>query len=145
MRSNTNTKKKSQRRRACKTLPVKVSLKDFNRYIKPHLSVGIRGPSTRLSTYQIFNLVLEVLHTGMPWYRLKCPVGYVNIWRHHDRWSNDSSYRQLFTSSVEWLADHNLLDLFALHGDGSNAVAKKGGPVSATAATNIRRVKNCCP
>lgn len=127
MRSNTNTKTSQRAQKQYKTLPIKVSLKDFNRYIKPHLSVGSRGPGTTLSTFQIFNYVLEVLHTGMPWYRLKCPVGYVNIWRHHDRWSNDGSYQKLHVASVEWLADNDLLDLFVLHGDGSNAVAKKGG------------------
>jgi len=145
MRSNTKTNTPSQRRQAYKTLPTKVSLKDFNRYVKPHLSVGTRGPHTTLSAFQIFNYILEVLHTGMPWYRLKCPVHYVNIWRHHDRWSNDGSYRKLHAASVQWLADNDLLDLFALHGDGSNAVAKKGGLASATPATSTRRAKNSFP
>lgn len=135
-----------QSQRACKeynSLPSKVSLKDFNRHIKPYLSVGTRGPTTHLSTFQIFNLVVEVLHTGMQWYRLKSPVRYTNIHRHHSRWSKDGSYERLFVASVEWLSDNDLLDLFAIHGDGSNAVAKKGVKELAIPATSTKKVKKC--
>lgn len=115
----------SQKRHA--TLPTKVALKDFNRYIKPCLAMSSHGRSTKLSTYHIFNAIVEVLHTGMQWYRLKTSVHWSNIYRHHNRWSKDGSYHTLFEASLRYLNEHNLLDLFALHGDGSNAIAKKGG------------------
>lgn len=142
MRPNTRHKQSQRARKEYHSLPTKVSLKDFNRYIKPHLSVGSRGPDTKLSAFQIFNFVLYVLHTGMQWDQLKTPVRWSNIYRHHNRWSKDGSYERLFESSVTWLDDNNLLDLFAIHGDGSNAVAKKGATVSATPATNTRKARN---
>ena len=109
-----------------KKLPKQLTLRDFNRYVKPHLSVGRYGPKTKLSTYQIFNYVLYVLHTGMQWNQLRCPIRWNNIYRHHNRWSKDGSYEQVFAASVKLLHDQDLLDLSVLHGDGSNAVAKKG-------------------
>ena len=128
MRSNTRNKKRSQRaKRDYNTLPIKVSLKEFNCQIKPHLSVSNLGPKTKISTFQVFNYVLYVLHTGMQWYNLK-PRGvkWGAVYHHHLRWSKDGSYRRIFGASLTWLNENNRLDLTALHGDGSNAVAKKG-------------------
>lgn len=142
----TNTRKGA--RRASATLPIKVSRRDFNRYIKPYLSVGTRGPDTKISTYKIFNHVLRVLHTGMQWYQLETGrdrIHWSNIYRHHNRWSKDGSYERLFEASVTWLKDNDLLDLFALHGDGSNAVAKKGAKESTTPVTNTRKARNRSP
>src|SRR5579872_4108390 len=139
MRPNIQHQQSQRAQKEYNSLPTKVSLPDFNRHIKPYLSVGSRGPDTELSAYQIFNYILEVLHTGMPWYRLKSPVRYTNIYRHHNHWSKDGSYAKVFEASLTWLMQEDLLDLFAIHGDGSNAVAKKGVKVSATPATNIRK------
>lgn len=128
MHTNTRHKKVSQRaKRAYNTLPVHVSLKEFNRYIKPRLSIPTHGPKTRISTYKIFNHILYVLHTGMQWYNLK-PQGvkWSAVYHHHLRWSKDGSYQRIFEASLTWLKKHDKLDLRALHGDGSNAVAKKG-------------------
>jgi hypothetical protein len=36
-------------------LPTKVSRKDFNRYIEPHLYRPKKGPQPKLSLYKIFN------------------------------------------------------------------------------------------
>ena len=36
-------------------LPKQVSLKDFNRHIRPHLSKRQKGPKPKLSSYKIFN------------------------------------------------------------------------------------------
>lgn len=110
-------------------LPIKVSRKDFNKYIKPHLRVPVKGPKRKLSTYKIFNYILYVLHTGIQWNQLKTyknEIHWSNIYKWHNRWSKDGSYQELFESSVEWLNELGKLDLSILHGDGSNTVAKKG-------------------
>ncbi|MGH7928122.1 MAG: transposase [Candidatus Binatia bacterium] len=112
--------------------------------VKPHLSLGSRGPTTKISSYKIFNHILKVLHTGMQWYQLdtgRDHVHWSNIYRHHNRWSKDGSYEKLFAASLQYLKHNDLLDLFVLHGDGSNTVAKKGATVSATLATNTRKVR----
>src|ERR1700704_2882951 len=39
-------------------IPTKVSRKDFNRYIDPHLKKPKKGPKPKLSLYKIFNYIL---------------------------------------------------------------------------------------
>ena len=126
------------------TLPKQVSRKEFNQLISPHLSRGKRGPKTKISHYKIFNYVLYVLHTGIQWEELKTrnhELHWSNIYRWHNRWSKDGSYKNLFLSSVMELDDQGKLDLSILHGDGSNTVAKKGARRSGTRDTSIRRVR----
>jgi len=75
----------------------------------------------------------------MQWYNLdtgRDRVSWQTVYYHYYRWSTDGSFQRVFEASLVWLRDHDLLALFALHGDGSNAVAKKGEAESATAATN---------
>jgi hypothetical protein len=110
-------------------IPVKVSQKDFNRYIASHLSKGTRGPDTKISKYKIFNYILYVLHTGIQWNQLtpyKNEIHWSNIYRWHNRWSKDGSYQRLFESSVNILSDYGKLDLSILHGDVQNTAVKKG-------------------
>lgn len=123
-------------------LPVKVSQKDFNRYVDPCLSKGRRGPSLKISRYKIFNYILHVLHTGIQWNQLKTSrneIHWSNIYRWHNRWSKDGSYQRLFELSVECLHNNRKLDLSILHGDVSNTVAKKGARKSAIQDTNIKK------
>ena len=125
-------------------LPKRVSRKEFNRYVAPHLSRPRKGPKPKLSPYRIFNAILHVLHTGMQWDQLRVrnpSVHWTNICKWHNRWSKDGSYQHLFLASVMALDEAGKLDLSVLHGDGSNTVAKKGAKASATPAGSTRRVK----
>lgn len=124
------------------TLPVRVSRKDFNKYIDPYLSRSTRGPKTKISRYKIFNYILYVLHTGMQWRRLKTyhnEIHWSNVYRWHNKWSKDGSYQNLFETSVMTLFEKNKLDLSILHGDGSNTVAKKGAKGWDIPDTNTRK------
>lgn len=128
MQTKKITLKKSQR--ASKTynkLPTKVTRREFNRHIKPHLSTGSRGAAPTLSYYRIFNHILYVLHTGIQWENLpERDVHWTNVYKHHNQWSKDGSYEQVFNRSLAFLNEQDDLDLSVLHGDGSNVVAKKG-------------------
>jgi transposase len=129
-------------------LPKRVSRKEFNRYINPHLRKPVKGPKPKVSTYKIFNYILYVLHTGIQWRQLKTQnneIHWSNVYKWHNRWSKDGSYENLFTSSVMELDSNQKLDLFILHGDGSNTVAKKGERKSAIADTNTKEAKKCLP
>ncbi|MBI4837481.1 MAG: transposase [Candidatus Portnoybacteria bacterium] len=124
------------------SLPVKVSRRDFNRYVNPYLSRGKRGPPTKISRHKIFNYILYVLHTGMQWDELRPKrneIHWSNVYRWHNKWSKDGSYQNLFESGIERLRLAGKLDLSVIHGDGSNPVAKKGVRISATPVTNIRK------
>ena len=110
-------------------LPVKVSQKDFNRFIKPYLSKGKRGPKPKVSYFITFNYTLYVLHTGIQWSKLPIrnkETSWQAVYNKHSRWSKDESYRRLFELSIKILSDKGKLDLSILHGDDSNTVAKKG-------------------
>ena len=43
------------------------------------------------------------------------------------RWSDDGALEDACIARVQYLADHHQRDLSVLHGDGTNAGAKKGG------------------
>src|SRR3989339_692986 len=128
--STKKQKQKSKPRKTCyNKLPTQVLQTEFNRYVLPHLSKGKRGRKPKLSYYKIFNYVLYVLHTGIQWNELRTyrnEIYWTNIYKHHNRWSKDGSYRKLFSASVEQLRNKGKLDLSVLFGDGSNVVAKKG-------------------
>ena len=111
-------------------LPKQVSLRDFNRHIKPFLSKRHKGPKPKISSYKIFNYILYVLHTGIQWAQLRTrrnELHWSNVYKWHNRGSKDGSYETLFEASVEHLLDSDQLDTSCLHGDGSNTVVKKGG------------------
>ena len=48
-------------------IPVQLSESEFTACIFPHLSRPIRGPTYTLGYHRLFNLILGVLYTGMPW------------------------------------------------------------------------------
>lgn len=125
-------------------LPTRVSQREFNEYIKPHLSRGKRGPRPKISSYKTFNYILYVLHTGVQWNNLPIrnkETSWQAVYDKHNRWSKDGSYKRLFEASVERLANDNKLDLSILHGDGSNVVAKKGEKESVIQDTSIKKEK----
>lgn len=125
-------------------LAIKVSRKNFNRYIKPYLSVGKRGPQPKISLYKFFNYILYVLHTGCQWAALPIrdkETSYSSVYTRHNRWSKDGSYDNLLEHSVEVLKEKEHLDLSILHGDGTNTVAKKGEKKSATLVISIKKAK----
>lgn len=135
---------KNKKKKQFNQLPVRVSRKNFNQYIKPYLSKKIKGPKPKLSSYKIFNYILYVLHTGCQWEKLPIrnhEIYWTNVYRWHNRWSKDGSYENLFLHSLEVLRDQAKLDLSILHGDGSNTVAKKGDNKSVTTDTSISEAK----
>lgn len=126
-KNHINRKKSERAKTVYNKLPVKVTRKEFNRSIKPHLSVGSRGPDTKVSRYKIFNYILFVLHTGIQWEQLPCRgISWQAVYHHHNLWSKDGSYERVFNGSLDFLDKQGGLDLSVLHGDGSNVVAKKG-------------------
>ena len=116
-------------------IPVQLSATEFHEFIFPHLSMPKRGPKCTLGYHRLFNLILWVLYTSMPWKCLPVPtdtdgkpaIPYTTVDNVFARWSDDGSLEQAFIASVRHLADHHQLDLRILHGDGTNTVAKKGG------------------
>src|SRR6516164_6667376 len=130
-------------------IPVQLSESEFTAFILPHLSMPKRGPKCKLGYYRVFNLIVWLLYTGMQWKCLPVPqdaqgkpaIHYTTIYKVFAKWADDGSLWQAFVASVRHLAAEKQLDLSVLHGDGTNTVAKKGGMVSGSQGTNIRKVK----
>jgi hypothetical protein len=127
-------------------IPVQLSEPEFNACIFPHLSRPKRGPKCKLGYHRLFNLILWVLYTGMPWKCLPIPkdvtgkpaIHYTNVYRAFAKWSDDGSLQKAFMASVGHLAAEKQLDVSVLHGDGTNTVAKKGVMASGTLGINTR-------
>jgi transposase len=108
---------------------------------------------SEIGYYRLFNLILWVLYTGMPWKCLLIPkdvhgqpeIHYTNVYRAFAKWADDGSLQKAFIASVGHLSDEKKLDLRVLHGDGTNTVAKKGAMASDTLDTNIRRARRLSP
>ena len=129
--------RKNRKQRKNKHIPVELSLKDFNKFVLPHLSISTLGRKPKVSFFKLFNYIMFVLHTGCQWSSLikvidknkdgTCEINYTNVFRWFKRWSSDESWVSLFTSTVVRLHKNNKLDLSILHGDGTSSMAKKGG------------------
>jgi hypothetical protein len=130
-------------------IPVQFSETEFNAFIFPHLSMPKRGPKGKLGYHRLFNLILWVLYTGMPWQGWRMPkdahgkpaLHYTNVYRAFAKWSDDGSLQKAFMASVGHLAAEKKLDVGVLHGDGTNTVAKKGVMASGTLGINTRRAR----
>jgi transposase len=130
-------------------IPVQLSESEFTEFIFPHLSRPKRGPKCKIGYHRLFNLILWVLYTGMPWKCLRIPkavhskpeIHYTNVYRAFAKWADDGSLQKAFIASVGHLSDEKKLDVRVLHGDGTNTVAKKGGMASGILAINIRRAR----
>ena len=84
-------------------LPKRVSRKEFNRFILPHLSHPVKGPKPKVSLYKIFNYVTYVLSTGCQWERLpvkRNEIHWSNVYKWHNRWSKDGTYLNLLEATV---------------------------------------------
>lgn len=117
-------------------IPVRFTEEEFRLYALPYLSVGTRGPKPKIPTYDIFNYILFVLHSGIQWFNLpiridpttgRREISYQRIYAHLKRWVETDSLSKIFVASVKSLNDNGLLDLDIIHGDGTCTVAKNGG------------------
>lgn len=110
-------------------LPKRVSRKEFNRFILPHLSRPVKGPKSKVSLYKTFNYVLYVLSTGCQWEQLpvkRTEIHWSNVYKWHNRWSKDGTYLNLLEATVHNLKVGYKLKLQKIHGDATATVAKKG-------------------
>jgi hypothetical protein len=71
------------------SIPTELSLERFQEFVLPHLSVGSRGPDTKLSPHALFNYILKQLYLGCQWKELpiekdvngRQEIHYTRVWR----------------------------------------------------------------
>jgi transposase len=120
-------------RRQC--IPTKLSVLEFEQFVLPHLSSGMRGPAPKLKPHVVFNYILQFLYMGCQWKQLpiekdaqgKPEIHYSRIYNSFRRWHADGCIDAIFTGSVLTLKQTGHLDTSVIHGDGTTTAAKKGG------------------
>ena len=116
-------------------IPTELSLDRFREFVLPHLTVGSRGPDTKLSLHALFNYILKQLYLGCQWKELpiekdgngRREIHYTGVWRAFRRWEADGCIDAIFEGTVLKLHHADLLDVSVIHGDGTTTAAKKGG------------------
>ena len=134
-------------------MPVQLSDPEFATFLLPHLSMPKRGPKCKLGYHRLFHLILWVLYTGAQWKCLPVPkdvlgkpvIHSTTVYRAFAQWADDGSLWQAFMASVQHLVAAKHLDLYGLHGDGTNTVAKKGAMALATRATSTSKERRSLP
>jgi transposase len=123
---------KTQPRRG---IPVELSDAQFDEFVLPHLTRGLRGPMPKLPLRKIFNYILKLLYLGCQWKTLpidKDPAGRpeihpTSVYRIFRRWIADGCLDAILLGSVCKRHEDQLLDTSIIHGDGTTTAAKKGG------------------
>jgi len=102
--------------------------------LQPHVAGALYGDA------------VEVLAHSIPHDTQGKPaIHYTTVYKVFAKWADDGSLWQAFVASVRHLAVEKQLDMSVLHGDGTNTVAKKGGMVSGSRGTNIRKGRRSSP
>ena len=135
------------------TIPISLTEKQFEMYIRPCITVAKRGYESKISLDKIFNYILYQLHTGCQWYRLpidpdpedfrKKEISWHAIYYHFRKWSKDGSLERVWQSSIITIAAD--LNLSELNLDGSHALAKKGGESVAYQGRKKGKTTNILP
>lgn len=115
-------------------IPTRLIEAEFNEFVLPHLTDGLRGPRTKLPYFRLFNYILKLMHTGCQWEEIpiekdasgKPEIHHTRLFRTFQRWQKTGCFEKIFVNSVHQLFKNKLLDTDVIHGDGSTTVAKKG-------------------
>ena len=116
-------------------IPVSLTVKQFEEFVLPHLTVGKRGPAPKMSLFKSFGYVIKLLYMGCQWKELPIEndetahpeIHYTRIYETFRRWESAGCMDAIFENSVLKLHQNGLLDTSVIHGDGTTTAAKKGG------------------
>jgi hypothetical protein len=93
----------------------------FNEFVLPHLHIGSRGGSPKLSLHRIFNYILKLLHLGCQWKELPIEknqdgqpeIHYTKIYGAFRRYEDQGCFDAIFAGSVSLLSLKGCLQLVA--------------------------------
>ena len=134
-------------------IPTSLTEKQFDRHVRPYVSVAKRGFECSIPLYKVFNYILYRLHTGCQWEMLpidpdpddpeKKEISWHAIYHHFRKWSRDGSLAKVWQGSI--MAIEADLNLSELNLDGSHAIAKKGGQSVAYQGRKKAKTTNILP
>lgn len=123
-------------------LPTKISKRQFERFVKPHLCTAKRGFESKIGLDKVFNLILFKLKTGCQWYLLPVEnqgISWHAVYYHFRKWCKDGSWERLWRSSLEYIICWGNLSEMTL--DGTHTFAKRGG--EKVAYQGRKKAKTC--
>ena len=105
-------------------IPTSLTEAQFIQFVLPYLTVGRRGPASKLTLYAIFNYILHLLYIGCQWKELPIrmdpdghpEIHYTRIYRFFRRWEAEGCIAAIFSGSVLNLHKSDLLDISIIHG-----------------------------
>ena len=106
-------------------IPTELTVTQFEEFVLPHLTVGKRGPVSKLSLYRSFGYILKFLYIGCQWKELpieKDESGRPEI--HYTRIYSVFQRNAIFVGSVLKLHQNDLLNTSVIHDDGTTTSAK---------------------
>jgi len=135
------------------TIPISLTEKQFDQYVRPFISTAKRGYECKIPLYKVFNYILFRLHTGCQWYQLPIDpdvddprqkeISYHAVYYHFRKWSRDGSLERVWRGSIMTIeADLNLSELNL---DGTHVIAKKGGESVAYQGRKKAKTTNILP
>jgi transposase len=111
---------------------LKLSKKQINQKLVPHLSKGKRGPKCKVGLWRIVRAILYRLKTGIQWRELPMRqlfgrhlTSWNTVFYYFSKWSKDGSWYYLWTALLE--LNKSILDMSSTQLDGSHTPAKRGG------------------
>ena len=111
---------------------IKLSKKEINQKLVPHLSKGKRGPKCKVGLWRIVRAILKRLKTGMQWRELpmlelfgRHTISWKTVYYYFSKWSKDGSWYRLWTTLLTIF--RSILDMSSVALDGSHTLAKRGG------------------
>ena len=113
---------------------MKLSEKELNEFILPHLKRVSRGPNKKISFYKLFNYILKLMHTGCQWKNIPIEknvsgnpeIHYTSIFKIFRFWVKEGCFDKIFESTVMKLFTEKMLDISAMHGDSTSTAVQKG-------------------
>ncbi|MFK8007460.1 MAG: IS5 family transposase [Saprospiraceae bacterium] len=111
---------------------LKLSKKQINQKLVPHLSKGKRGPGCKVGLWRIVRAILYRMKTGTQWRELpirqlfgRHATSWQSVFYYFSKWSKDDSWYKLWTTILEM--NKAFLDMSSVQLDGSHTPVKRGG------------------
>ena len=135
------------------TIPTSVTENQFDRHVRPYITVAKRGYESKIPLHKIFNYILKKLYTGCQWKEIsidpdredpdKKEISWHAVYYHYRKWSRDGSLEKVYQGSIMTIrADLNLSELNL---DGTHTIAKKGGETIAYQGRKKAKTTNILP
>lgn len=111
---------------------LKLTKRQINQNLVPHLSKGTRGPSCKVGEWRIVRAILYRMRTGTQWRHLPMKslfgrhlTSWKSVYHYFSKWCKDGSWYRMWTIILDLC--RSWLDMSSVEFDGSHTPAKRGG------------------